>query len=80
MRVRLRSKLLLGLAVYLALLAAVGVAGLHAAQVGLNGTYAAIEHHVREVDLVGQVSADVNLIQANPMLHALSSSADEGHA
>src|ERR1051326_5493117 len=77
MRLRLRSKLLIGVGVYMVLLAAVALPGVLAAQASLDAMQAAVEHHVREVSLVGQLAADVNLIKSNLLLHALSSSPDE---
>jgi two-component system, sensor histidine kinase and response regulator len=79
MRLRLRSKLLIGVLIYMALLAAVALPGVLAAQASLDAMHAAVDHHVREVSLVGQLAADVNLSQSNLLLHALSSSPEEEH-
>ena len=72
MRVRLRSKLLLGVLIYLLLLGGVGLAGIYAAQVTLNGVHTLLDHHVREVSLVGELAADVNLFESDLLLHNLS--------
>ena len=77
MRVRLRSKLLLGVLVYLLLLGGVGAAGIYAAQVTLDTVHTLVDHHVREVSLVGDLAADVNLLQADLLLHNLSRSEQE---
>src|SRR5947209_7371826 len=77
MRVRLRSKLLLGVLIYLLLLGGVGVAGIYAAQVTLNGVHTLLDHHVREVSLVGELAADVNLFESDLLLHNLSTSEEE---
>jgi two-component system, sensor histidine kinase and response regulator len=79
MRVRLRSKLLLGVLVYLLLLGGVGLAGALGAQVTLDSVHALVDHHVREVSLLGELVADVNRVEADLLLHALSSSPEEEH-
>ena len=76
-RLGLRKKLVVGVFIYLALLAVVGLLGLYAAQVSLSGMHAAVDHHVREVSMVGELAADVNLVQSTLMLHALSRSVEE---
>jgi two-component system, sensor histidine kinase and response regulator len=76
-RLGLRKKLVVGVFIYLTLLAVVGLLGLYAAQVSLSGMHAAVDHHVREVSLVGELSADVNLVESTLMLHALSRSVEE---
>jgi hypothetical protein len=49
---------------YLALLGAVGLMGLYAAQASLDGLHVAVEHHVRELSLLDQIGADVGLYAA----------------
>jgi signal transduction histidine kinase/CheY-like chemotaxis protein/HPt (histidine-containing phosphotransfer) domain-containing protein len=80
MRVRLRSKLLLGVLIYLLLLGGVGLAGVYAAQVSLDSIHTVVEHHVRQVSLVGELAADVNLLQSDLLLHTLGRSPEEEHA
>ena len=43
----LRAKLLAAVLLYVALLGAVGLMGLYAAQASLDGLHVAVEHHVR---------------------------------
>ena len=76
-RLGLRKKLVVGVFIYLALLSLVGSLGLYAAQESLSGIHAAVDHHVREINLVGELAADVNLVQSTLMLHALSRSVEE---
>jgi two-component system, sensor histidine kinase and response regulator len=77
LRLGLRKKLVVGVFIYLGLLGLVGLLGLYAAQVSLSGMHAAVDHHVREVSLVGELAADVNHAQATLLLHALSRSLEE---
>jgi PAS domain S-box-containing protein len=77
MRLRLRSKLLVGVLVYLLLLGAVGVMGLYAAEVSLVGMHSAVDHHVHEVSVVGEMASDLNVLQTTLLLHTLSDSPEE---
>ena len=70
----LRAKLLAAVLLYVALLGAVGLIGLYAAQASLGGMHVAVEHHVRELSLLSQISADVGLIRSTSLLHILSTS------
>src|SRR2546428_4463162 len=77
MKVRLRTKLLGTVLLYLLMLTAVGLLGLYAAQASLDGMHVAIEHHVREVTIVGELASEVSLTHSTVLLHILSDSPDE---
>ena len=79
MSVRLRSKLLLGVLIELLLLGGVGLAGACGAQVTLDSVHALVDHHVREVSLLGELAADVDGVASDMLLHALSSSPEQEH-
>jgi signal transduction histidine kinase/DNA-binding response OmpR family regulator/HPt (histidine-containing phosphotransfer) domain-containing protein len=78
MTLRLRTKLLLGVVVYLLLVASVGMTGLYLANASLEDMYAAVDHHVYEVNVVADITSEVHLIKADLLLHVLSSSREEG--
>ena len=77
MRLRLRSKLLLGVLIYELLLGAVGVAGIYSAQVTLDSVHTLVNHHIRETSLLGELAGDVNLLQSELLLHTLGRSPEE---
>jgi PAS domain S-box-containing protein len=77
MKARLRTKLLGAVMLYLCMLTVVGLLGLYAAQSSLDGMHAAIEHHVREVTIVGDIASQVSSTHSNMVLHILSESPDE---
>jgi PAS domain S-box-containing protein len=72
MRLRLRSRLFVGVLIYLLLLGLVGAIGFYAAQVSLDGMHTAVEHHVHEVSVVGELSSDLNEVESMLLLHTLS--------
>jgi PAS domain S-box-containing protein len=74
MNIHLRTKLIGTVVLYVVLLAVVGALGLRAAQSSLDSMHAAIEHHVREVTIVGQLTSEVSLTQSTSVLHVLSDS------
>ena len=77
MRLRLRSKLLLGVLIYELLLGAVGAAGIYSAQVTLDSVHTLVNHHIRETSLLGELAGDVNLLQSDLLLHTLGRSPEE---
>jgi two-component system, sensor histidine kinase and response regulator len=77
MQARLRTKLLGTVLVYLLMLTFVGLLGLYTAQSSQAGMHAAIQHHVREVTIVGQLASEVGLAHSAVLLHILSDSPDE---
>jgi Four helix bundle sensory module for signal transduction len=76
MKLGLRHKLLIMVQVYLVLLACVGLMGLHAAQVSIDRLHIAAKHHLREVNLVGDIASVVGRIHRSSLLHALSDSSE----
>ena len=76
-RLGLRSKLLVGVFIYLGLLVSVGAMGLYAAVVSLDGMHAALEHHVRELSVLGKLATAVGRAQSTVLLHVLTDSANE---
>src|SRR5438309_10939258 len=77
MKARLRTKLIAAVALYVLLLAGVGWLGLSAAQSSLDGMHAAIQHHVREVAIVGELAREASSIQATSILHIATDDPDE---
>src|SRR5438309_3127599 len=80
MRLGLRGKLGVAVFIYLGLLALVGLTGLYAAQVSLDGMHEAHEHHVKEVSLLANLSSAVERVQSTVLLHVLTQSAAEQSA
>jgi signal transduction histidine kinase/CheY-like chemotaxis protein len=76
----LRSKLLVGVFVYLGLLTLVGLTGLYAAQVSLNGMHVALEHHQRELSLLANLDSAVGRVHATVLLHVLNNAVTSGPA
>jgi two-component system, sensor histidine kinase and response regulator len=72
MRLRLRSRLFVGVLIYLLLLSLVGAIGFYAAQVSLDGMHSAVEHHVHEVSVVGELAANLNEVESMLLLHTIS--------
>ena len=64
MKLGLRSKLLVGVFVFLGLLTLVGLTGLYAAQVSLSGMHVALEHHQRELSLLANLDSAVGRVHA----------------
>jgi signal transduction histidine kinase/CheY-like chemotaxis protein len=76
----LRGKLAVAVSIYLGLLALVGLTGLYAAQVSLNGMHEAHEHHVKETSLLANLAASVERVQSTVLLHVLTQSPAEQSA
>jgi signal transduction histidine kinase/FixJ family two-component response regulator len=77
MRLGLRGKLGVAVFIYLGLLALVGLTGLYAAQVSLNGMHEAHEHHVKEISLLANLGLSVERVQSTVLLHVLTQSPAE---
>ncbi|TMF02389.1 MAG: response regulator [Chloroflexi bacterium] len=78
MKLGLRSKLLVGVFVYLGLLTLVGLTGLYAAQVSLSGMHVALEHHQRELSLLANLDSAVGRVHAAALLHVLNNALTSG--
>jgi signal transduction histidine kinase/DNA-binding response OmpR family regulator len=76
-RLGLRGKLVVGVGIYLSLLALVGIMGLYAAQISLTGLHSAHEHNVREINLLADLGSAVEGIQRTVLLHSLTDSTVE---
>ena len=76
----LRSKLVVGISMYLGLLAFVGLMGLYDAQVSLNGLHDALEHHVRELSLLANLSSAVGRVHSVVLVHVLTNAVTSGPA
>jgi signal transduction histidine kinase/CheY-like chemotaxis protein len=76
-RLRLRSQLLIGVGIYLALVIGVGLTGLYLAVTSLVGMQESVEHYVHEVSVVGQIAAEINSMQSSVLAHVLSDSVEE---
>jgi hypothetical protein len=74
----LRSKLVVGISMYLGLLAFVGLMGLYDAQVSLNGLHDALEHHVRELSLLANLSSAVGRVHSVVLVHVLTNAVTSG--
>src|SRR5438067_13508246 len=77
LRLGLRGKLGVAVFIYLGLLALVGLTGLYAAQVSLDGMHEAHVHHVKEVSLLANLSSAVERVQSTVLLLVLTQFAAE---
>jgi signal transduction histidine kinase/CheY-like chemotaxis protein len=73
-RFGLQAKLLASVLLYLGLLAVVGGLGLYAAQSSLSGFDTALQHNVREISTLSDITEEVNRVQSTALLHVLSDS------
>jgi signal transduction histidine kinase/HPt (histidine-containing phosphotransfer) domain-containing protein/ActR/RegA family two-component response regulator len=77
LRLGLQGKLLLGVLLYIGLLAGVGGLGLYAAQASLIGFDTALQHHVREISVLSDIAETVDQVQTTALLHVLADTPED---